>query len=227
MKLDSDMAYDAIKRKLICVQIMPGELFTEAMLSSEFNLGKSPVRESLKKLEQEGFVTAIPYKGYKANEITPEYLHDLMEMRKIMEGHVVKVLTDKCKDGDQRILNPISNLMAQYERKYREQDSSKEIEEQIEKGINIQFHIDLNSLYENKMFHQIIRQLYDQIARIQNFGFRVLPSRIVRSFNEHYKILTEIRNGNSIKAEELTIKHIEEVFEEVESKITNVSNAKL
>ena len=144
-----------------------------------------------------------------------------------MEGHVVKVLTDKCKDGDQRILNPISNLMAQYERKYREQDSSKEIEEQIEKGINIQFHIDLNSLYENKMFHQIIRQLYDQIARIQNFGFRVLPSRIVRSFNEHYKILTEIRNGNSIKAEELTIKHIEEVFEEVESKITNVSNAKL
>ena len=82
----TDRAYDRIRARIIDRSLEPGHDFTEAMLATSLAMSKTPVREALARLQMEGFVQAIPRRGYMVTPIHMSSIKDLFAFRALIDG---------------------------------------------------------------------------------------------------------------------------------------------
>ena len=84
-KSQSELARLEIERKLVFGELDHSELYSENKLASMLNLGRTPVREALQKLEHDNMLRVHPRKGVEFLSITPEQQIQLLEVRKQIE----------------------------------------------------------------------------------------------------------------------------------------------
>ena len=72
----AEEVYRALKRDLITLRHAPGAALTEQGLAARYGSSRVPVREACRRLQQEGLLTAVPYKGYFVNQISFQDIHD-------------------------------------------------------------------------------------------------------------------------------------------------------
>jgi DNA-binding GntR family transcriptional regulator len=87
----AEKAYQSIKDAIITGVLKPGEMLNERGLAARFDLSKTPVRESLHALQNEGLVTSIPRAGYMVTQITLRELQDWFQVRLILETAAVEL----------------------------------------------------------------------------------------------------------------------------------------
>lgn len=78
-------AYARLCDALVMLDIGPGEPIREADLAAEFGIGRTPLREALKRLESEHLVVSYPRRGTFASQVEIADLVDISEMRMILE----------------------------------------------------------------------------------------------------------------------------------------------
>lgn len=82
----SQKAYESIKHKIVSLELSPGAVIDEADLQAELGLGRTPIREALKRLALEKLVVIIPRRGMFVTEIGIADLQQIFEVRVTMEG---------------------------------------------------------------------------------------------------------------------------------------------
>ncbi|MGO2805811.1 MAG: GntR family transcriptional regulator [Glutamicibacter arilaitensis] len=68
--------------------LAPGTLVIEPALAQEFEVSKTPVRESLRQLTSEGLLQVLPKKGYLVRAISMNDVYEVLELRSLLEPHV-------------------------------------------------------------------------------------------------------------------------------------------
>lgn len=81
----ADHAYDALRHRLIMLDIAPGDAINEASLSEELTVGRTPIREALKRLERDHLVVSFPRRGTFASNVDITDLAAITEMREALE----------------------------------------------------------------------------------------------------------------------------------------------
>lgn len=81
----SQQAYDEIKQKIITLELEPGSVLDEAELQDELGLGRTPIREALKRLAIENLVSIVPRRGMFVTDIGINDLQRLLEVRLELE----------------------------------------------------------------------------------------------------------------------------------------------
>lgn len=81
----ADRAYHQVRDRLILLDIRPGASINEAQLSGDLDLGRTPLREALKRLEQDHLVESYPRRGTFATRVDITDLADLSELRQVLE----------------------------------------------------------------------------------------------------------------------------------------------
>jgi DNA-binding GntR family transcriptional regulator len=81
----ADEAYARIRRRIVGCELAPGAQVTEGQLVETHGIGKTPVREALQRLAQEGLVQPIRRSGYRIVPITLRDVRDLFGLRLIVE----------------------------------------------------------------------------------------------------------------------------------------------
>ena len=77
----ADRAYGAVKEKLVLLQIQPGSPINESELASELGVGRTPIREALKRLEMDHLVVSYPRRGTFATTVDIAELAEITELR--------------------------------------------------------------------------------------------------------------------------------------------------
>ena len=86
----SNEVYEAIKGKILRMELKSGEPLVEEDLAREFDVSRTPIRDALKRLEHDGFVTIIPYRGSVVREITEGDIVEIYTIRQALESICVK-----------------------------------------------------------------------------------------------------------------------------------------
>ncbi|MCT1920852.1 GntR family transcriptional regulator [Brevibacterium luteolum] len=81
----AERAYVRLRDALVMLDIAPGEPIREANLAAEFGIGRTPLREALKRLESEHLVVSYPRRGTFATQVEIADLVDISELRSILE----------------------------------------------------------------------------------------------------------------------------------------------
>lgn len=89
-----DTAYDAIRNAIITGELAPGEPLVEAALARWCQVSRTPVREAIGRLIQDGIVRRTG-RGIVVRERSPEEILDLYDTRIVLEGSVARVAAER------------------------------------------------------------------------------------------------------------------------------------
>lgn len=201
MKNKKVTVYETLRKNIIDGVFSEGTRIDEAQIAKEFNVSKTPLREALRQLQSEGFVENIPGWGSMVSRITPSDIHEIFEIREILECGSAKraaVMEDK----------------TELEKKIRECEvvnKNKSKPESDAHGWNYcnDIHLIIVDSLENKQLSRMYRELMDRIERIRNhFGKRFNNERIESIFSEHTEIVEAILTGDAEAAENMVKSHL-------------------
>lgn len=78
-------AYDVIENMIVTLELKPGYVFSEADLSKDIGIGRTPMREALQRLAAERLLTILPRRGIMVSEVNITELLTLLETRRVLE----------------------------------------------------------------------------------------------------------------------------------------------
>jgi DNA-binding GntR family transcriptional regulator len=79
-----DSVYRALRNAILTCELQPGQELREQMLAHKYRVSRSPIRDSLLRLEQEKLVTVLPRQGYRVNAISMRDMLELFGLRLIV-----------------------------------------------------------------------------------------------------------------------------------------------
>src|SRR5436853_2626127 len=101
-ELLSDRAYAALRDRLVALRIAPGAPIDEESLTAELGVGRTPVREAIRRLALEGLVVVYPRRGTFAAAINITSLSDITDVRVQLEARAAELAAALADDADRR-----------------------------------------------------------------------------------------------------------------------------
>ncbi len=181
-----DMALATIKEAIISKKLDQEEMYTEASLTNELGISRTPVREALLQLAARGLITYFPRKGFKIRILTEKDVEDLFELRLALElaviRHIVPLMTKTS-------LSNIRRVQAQYRRIAQKGEPLESIR------ANMMFHACLAELTENSYLIGGLEEIRDLINLAGMRSLEVV-SRPGEAIQEHERIVSELKEGS-------------------------------
>jgi DNA-binding GntR family transcriptional regulator len=107
----SEKAYECIKEKIVSLKLPPGSVINEVALQEELGLGRTPIREALKRLSLEKLVVIVPRRGMFVTEIGIWDLQQIFEMRLPLESLAGRLAAERgTKEHWQRMETTLAQL---------------------------------------------------------------------------------------------------------------------
>jgi DNA-binding GntR family transcriptional regulator len=92
-----NQVYDVLKKRIILREIPSGKKINEEELAKSLGVSRTPIRETLVRLEHEGVVEIIPRRGAFVVSQSKEKVRDLLQVREVLEGLVARLATENMK----------------------------------------------------------------------------------------------------------------------------------
>ncbi len=199
-----DQTYDIIKNMIILREIEPGKKINEEHIAKEIQVSRTPIREALCRLENEGIVKIIPRRGAFVSDLNETNVREILLIREVLEGLVVRLAVENM---DAKTLEKLRKAL----------DKVSIIPEEDRDLINytrseVDFHALLLSASNNQMLKNMMEivNAHLQIIRLRTV---VIPERAQKTVKEHLQILNAIENEDADSAEQLMRKHVRSVRE--------------
>ena len=192
----ADYVKDCIREAIQSGRYQPGERIREVEVAEWLEVSRTPVREALRRLESEGLLTFVSWRGVVVADLDRQQVSELYAMREVLEGAAARLAARHIGDAEIELLE---TLLARADTLHDEPDTLAEI--------NRQFHKTLYSAAHNRYLTQTLEQMRNSLALLQGTTFAV-PGRAESAAEEHYEILEGILNRDPDAAEAAARKHI-------------------
>jgi DNA-binding GntR family transcriptional regulator len=94
----SARVYNQIKELILCNEIMPGQKLPHQELSERLGVSRTPIREALTRLVQEGYASFLPNRGFTCKEIRMQEAEELYDLREALEAFAVEKAIENLTD---------------------------------------------------------------------------------------------------------------------------------
>ena len=179
--------------------LKPGEWLKENDLADELLVSRTPVREAIRKLEQEGYVVTVPRRGAYVASVSIRDINEIFEIRAALEVLACELAAERITEEEQERLE---RLLVAIGRAIEEHDMERIVQTDIE------FHELLYQAARNERLLAIIGNLREQLTRL-----RPLPrSHLGRPrppHEDHRSLVDAIGSGDARRARKMAAKHME------------------
>jgi DNA-binding GntR family transcriptional regulator len=174
--------------------LKPGERIVEETLCKAFGVSRSPVREALRILESQEYVTREPRKGVTVSSVTAEEIDDTYRIRANLESLAVYLAVKK---QDPKVLQQLGKI---HNKMMKLAEDGKVSGAYF--NLNLKFHKTLVDACGNKRLIQMIDTFVKQTKRYRT-QILSIPGRIEASLKNHEMIIRSFKAGDATKAESL------------------------
>ena len=194
----AETVYERIKSDLFEFRLMPGERFSENEVARRLGVSRTPVREALFQLGQEGYIRVASKSGWSVRPIDFAYFENLYDLRVILEiASVIKV----CESDP---MDPLEGLRASWLVPERERLTGGAAVAALDE----RFHATIVEAAGNAEVARAHRDVTERIRVIRRLDF-TSPDRIRATYAEHAQILRKILRRKAEDAVMLLRSHIE------------------
>lgn len=195
------IAYDGIKEMIIKVQVRKDTPLVERQLCDVLGISRTPVREALRELANDGLVEIIEGKGVYVKKIEFRDMIEIFEMREALEQMAIKLFVER---AEQNTIEEFKCCMERQEEAYENDDHEAFM------AADMQIHNLIAEGAQNNRLKNAISNIYDQIRQI---AISVKDDKLIRdlAIKEHRKILEAVLKRDAELAEYYVVQHIVEV----------------
>lgn len=208
--------YEELKEEILYGLRPPGMRLMELELSKEKGASRTPIREAIKMLADDGLVKIIPNRGAYVTKISLQELMEILEVREEIDGmsayYAAKRVT-------METLVELSSAMEKYKEAFEKEDSQEVV------YWDAKFHDIIVRGTRNQVLINLVDKLREEVLRFRHIyygDFRKNHDTI----SDHEALYKEIRTGNAVKARELAREHMREIMKAIKEEY-NFKNNKM
>ena len=195
----ADQIFEQLERDILSGKYPRGELLSEQRLSSELGVSRTPVREAIRRLEQEKLLEDAP-RGVIVVGISREDMMDMYEIRLQLEGPMARRAALNISDEQLHQMRDILDLQHFYCERQRS-DSSDQI-----KNLDSRFHELLYAADGSRTFYDVLSRLHKKITKFRMASVS-RRSRALESIAEHEAIYEALAAHDPDRAEAAVLLH--------------------
>lgn len=182
--LARDSVYQRLRSDVLSCELRPGQLLQERDLVGQFEVSKSPIRDALLKLEEQGLIEVLPRKGYRVRRIDISDVRDMYGLRQILERECIALLIETASE------DVLDGLEA-----FRVGPPSPDLATWID--YNRAFHTFIAANCGNARLARIAQETIEQFDRLTYVSVTSSDDLSLDQFvREHGEIIDAIRAGN-------------------------------
>jgi DNA-binding GntR family transcriptional regulator len=190
----ADQAYHAIRGLIVSLELAPGAVIDERQLVERLAIGRTPVREALRRLAQERLVEVYPRRGMFVSGVDVRELARLSEVREVLEPEAARLAAERATDANRRELGALlveldtagGELMA--------------LDERIHRAVYRAAH--------NDLLEATLEQYYVLALRIWSMALDRAHD-LEEAVEEHRALLEAIRSGDAERAADTMRAHVQ------------------
>jgi DNA-binding GntR family transcriptional regulator len=195
----TDEAYSALKQKIICCEMPPDLLVTESQLVRQSGLGKTPVREALARLVQEGLVRNIPRHGYEIAPITLGDVDELFGLRLIIEPAAAELAAGRVDAQELRKLDALCAATANSAGGRQGLD--------LHMKANRDLHVAVARAAGSRRLLEIMERLMDESERMLRLGL-LFGNPWAQIVHQHKQLVDALIAGDAAAARDISVEQI-------------------
>src|SRR5256714_14499447 len=96
----AERAFHAIREMIVSLELRPGAVIDERSLMQQLGIGRTPTREALRRLAQEGLVEVYPRRGMFVTPVEIQDLASLADVRSVLESSAARLAAERATDDD-------------------------------------------------------------------------------------------------------------------------------
>ena len=203
----ADRAYIELRDRIVTLRIPPGAPIDEDVLGRELEMGRTPVREAIKRLALENLVTVFPRRGTFASEINITDLADVSDVRAVLEGHAAYRAAERI-TGAQRA--ELDGLLEELSHSRGGDDVEKLM------ALDARVHRFIYRCAGNPYLEETLTRFFNLSLRIWHLVSDRLPHLFTR-VHEHDDLLHAIAAGEADSARAILGDHVSTFEREIRS----------
>ena len=95
-----DVVFHTLREAILKGELKPGERLMELQLASKLGVSRTPIREAIRMLEQEGLAVTIPRKGAEVAKMTEKDMEDVLQIREVLDELAVSLACDNISEEE-------------------------------------------------------------------------------------------------------------------------------
>jgi len=192
-------AYDAVRAAILDGRLAPGRKVVVRPLAEALGLSATPIKAALAALEREGFLVAIPHRGYFVPEVDAADLREIYELREVIDGIAARDAAGK--SDPQEFLARLAHLLEEQRTCVDRGDLSGYSD------LDVLFHMAIWERAGNRRLVQVAGNLLGQVRFGSGSSARI-AGRLPLALSEHASILAALSAGDPVLAERHTRSHV-------------------
>ena len=194
-----DVVFNTLREAILKGELKPGERLMELQLAAKLGVSRTPIREAIRMLEQEGLAVTIPRKGAEVAKMTEKDMEDVLQIREALDELAAKIA---CEQISEEQLEKLVATMHEFEESTKT-DNVKKIAE-----ADVKFHDIIYQSTGNPKLVNMLNNLREQMYRYRVEYLKEGETRDVL-VKEHEELTKAIRERDVERAKQLSFQHIE------------------
>ena len=199
-----EQAYDYLREMILKGKFTQDAVYSETKLAEEIGISRTPVRDALQRLNQDGFIDILPSKGFVLHKMTPHDVLETFQMRCAIEGYCTLMIASEF--HTQRAQQSIRQLKDLIMKQVQIIDTTPDLKSFVD--IDHLFHTTIVAYIQNDGFNELFHKY---MHRIRTFAIESLemPGRLQDTLQEHKNMLSAMEHGDVAHIYEITLQHME------------------
>ena len=185
---------ERLRERIFNRELSPGDWVDESLLTAQYGISRTPLREAIKLLASEGLITMKPRRGAYVTEVSEQDLREVFELLALLESDAAGVVAAK---RDANVITHLEQLHLQL--------IAASAERETFFTINEQFHTTLLKAAGNRWREQTVADLR-KVMKLNRHHSLFKTGRVEESLKEHSAIMDALRSGNAAESA-LAMKH--------------------
>lgn len=207
MKPLNEQAYDHLQKLIIDGQLSYHEIYSETKLAKELGISRTPFRDAIHRLAQEGYIDIIPSKGFRLHQITERDVIETFQIRTALETYCTMQIARDVKEKNNANLRPFFKELDWLMENMKEvMENDQGIDEFCE--YDFRFHRKIIDYLENEQFSSVFASFLYRMKRLAKLSLQH-EGRMAQTVEEHQAILDAMKNGDTEHIYEITMVHMD------------------
>jgi len=194
---------EKLREAIVNGKFAPGERLSEETLAATLHVGKVALREALRSLEAEGYVTFLPNNEVLVSKPTREDVRDYYTIASVLEGLAARLAVERAQTEEIARLRELHQTL-------KEACHKRDLARYFDANSN--FHRFIAEIAGNERLYRLVDQLRQEIQKTRILSLR-LPQRLDYSMREHDQILDAFLKRNPQLAESTMVRHLNNQME--------------
>lgn len=193
-----DVVFQTLRGAILKGDLKPGERLMELQLAAKLGVSRTPIREAIRMLEQEGLAVTIPRKGAEVAKMTEKDMEDVLQIRASLEELAIRLCCENITPSE---LQELRVAMERFE-------VASKADDVVELArLDVNFHDIIYHASDNPKLIGLLNNLREQMYR---YRVEYLKDRAIypRLIEEHQHMYEALKENDAKRAERVLHEHL-------------------